>query len=1612
MSEVGVSAIHPGSEAAANRSRSAVPSAVPSALPSAEDAVLDVAVFLRRYLAHSSSQLPGRPPSVLQDIAVRHLALGRRRQPDEILVTAYDVDADTSAIDVICADAPYLIDSIRAELDRSMYRVEQVLHPQIVVERSDDGLLSYVVDVEDNAELPDGATAEAWIHLETDVIPAEEIDGLVADVHRVLTDVHYAVVDAPAMYALIRRLGDELTDDPGQFDRETSIEAGALLRWLADGNFMILGHASYSANELASTGREVQSDTEGILRGEATITPLELLPAFRSGAPLVIFKSPLVSTVRRSVRYDCVTVITPGRAGEPQRVHVFLGLISNAEDGNVQRVPVVRRRIAEVLLRSGARANSYTGRQLLAALRTMPRDELLEAPTGDLLKLAPLVVDRAEHAAVGVFARVHLNRDFVTVLVYFPAERFGPETRRKVRETITRHWPGELVARDDRIVELGLARMQFLIALRPGLAVPEVDRRVVEAEVAAVTRRWSDDLADLIAIGTSSEDEAERRLRRYTGAFPEAYKEDFGASTAVEDISRLEGIPDEDGLAFAVYRPPADDGADRRLKVYRTGQSLSLARALPIFVQMGIEVLDERPYEISRPDGTVTWIYDFGLRLPLGVELDAERTDIFVEALRHLWRGEIEQDGFNALVTRAGMTWWQANVLRAYAKYLRQAGSNFSQGYIEQALVENAGIAVKLVNLFQARFDPQRAGVPQIAGDGSATLVEEIEAELAEVDSLDQDRIVRSLLGLIRATLRTNAYRRRDSAGTPNSTTLAMKLDPRLVPDLPSPRPRFEIWVYSPRVEGVHLRFGPVARGGLRWSDRREDFRTEILGLVKAQMVKNAVIVPVGAKGGFVAKRLPDPARDREAWLAEGVACYRTFISCLLDLTDNYAPDGSVVAPPDTRRYDGDDPYLVVAADKGTATFSDIANDIAAQYDFWLGDAFASGGSVGYDHKAMGITARGAWESVKYHFRELDIDTQTQDFTVVGVGDMSGDVFGNGMLLSEHIRLVAAFDHRHIFLDPDPDAAVSFAERRRLFDLPRSSWADYDLGLISPGGGVFARTMKSIPIAEPVATRLGLAPGVSSMTPAELMHAILVAPVDLLFNGGIGTYVKASTESQAAVGDKANDALRADAAQLRCRVVAEGGNLGFTQLGRIEYARGGGHINTDAIDNSAGVDTSDHEVNIKVLLDRAVAAGALAPGERNELLLEVTDDVAAHVLRDNYLQNVLLGMARRNAPQMITVAGRFIRALEQVGDLDRALEFLPSQKEIEARAAAGLGMTSPEQAVMAAYAKITLAEHITDSTLPDEPWFQAVLREYFPRRIAARLAETLTNHPLHREIVSTSVVNDVVNRAGISYVHRAIEETGVDVAQVARAYTITREVFGLEQLWNEIEQLDNRVPTSAQHAAYQEIRRLLDRATRWLVDVRFPITDVAGEIARFQPTVRELSPGVTDLLRGSERETLLAEVDRLVALGLPRDLSLRIGELLNAFLLLDVVEIAAAGRQPPAEVADLHFALSERFSVDEMLTKVTLLPRTDRWTALARAALRHDVYAALSAITTAVLRTTDQRLDGAARMRLWEKSNAARVERARATLAEALSRETVDLATLSVALRVMRGLPS
>ena len=951
------------------------------------------------------------------------------------------------------------------------------------------------------------------------------------------------------------------------------------------------------------------------------------------------------------------------------------------------------------------------------------------------------------------------------------------------------------------------------------------------------------------------------------------------------------------------------------------------------------------------------------------------------------------------MVLRTGLDWREAALLRAYARYLRQIGTNYSRSYVQDTLLEHPDVAVALVGLFEAKFDPD---LPAQARQARVGALETVVGRLVdEVTSLDADRILRGYFGLIQATVRTNYF-------LPDAATqervLSLKLDSQAIPGLPQPRPRWEIFVHSPRVEGVHLRFGPVARGGLRWSDRREDFRTETLGLVKAQAVKNAVIVPVGAKGGFVLRR---PPVDSDALRTEGEACYRMFISGLLDVTDNLVR-GQVVPPARVVRHDEDDPYLVVAADKGTATFSDIANEVAASYGFWLGDAFASGGSIGYDHKAMGITARGAWESVQRHFRELGVDTQTQDFTVVGVGDMSGDVFGNGMLLSKHIRLIAAFDHRHVFVDPDPDPAVSFTERLRLYTLARSSWADYDRGRISPGGGVWAREVKSIPVSAAMRAALGLAATVDQLPPNELIKAILLAPADLLWNGGIGTYVKASGETHAEVRDKANDAVRVDGCQLRVKVVGEGGNLGLTQWGRIEFARSGGKVNTDALDNSAGVDCSDHEVNIKILMDQLVAAGSLSTEDRNRRLAEMTDEVAELVLANNRRQNTVLSVSRSHAPAMLGVHARLVTDLERRHNLDRRLAALPTREEFAALERDGRGLSSPELATLLAHVKLALKDEVLANGLLDGEAFTRRLPEYFPRPLRGASGGAIANHPLRRQIGATLVVNDVVDNGGLSYAFRLAKEMAVSAADAVCAFTVVTEVYDLRSRWQWIDTDGRELPTSVTDRLILRTRRLLDRASRWMLFHRPQPLEVGAEIDRFRPVVRELGPVVADLLTGRERRVVEQETRRLVDSRVPEPVAREHACLLATYALLDIADIAEQAEHPRAATAELYFALSEHLGVDEMLNAVAALEHGNRWHALARLALRDDLYHSLSAVTLDVLLTSDPAVGTEEKIGNWQRGNAARLARARHTLDEIGASGRTDLLTLSVAANQIR----
>jgi glutamate dehydrogenase len=1269
---------------------------------------------------------------------------------------------------------------------------------------------------------------------------------------------------------------------------------------------------------------------------------------------------------------------------------------------------MLKRKLDEVIRRAGFTPDSYDGQDLVEIIEAYPRDELFQTSVDELVPIALGVLRLRERRHLKLFLRKDAYGRYMSCLVYLPRDRYTTQIRLRIQEILRRAFGGVTVDYSAMVSESVLARLHVVVRGERGTPLPDVDTDDLEAELTIAIRSWADDLADAL-VDQCGEERSGVLLRRFGDSFPEGYKADFPARLAVADLKRLDRLTEPDETSINLYEAYNAAPGERRLKIYRLGPPISLSHVLPLLQNMGVEVVDERPYKIAKTGQDPMWIYDLGLRYEPSAGVDEDEVkDLFQDAFTALWRGDIESDGFNALVLHAGLTWRQAMVLRAYAKYLRQTGVTFSQSYIEQVLLANAPITRLLVRLFESRLDPALADGQD---ERSAGIIEEIVGTLDEVASLDQDRILRAYLALIRATLRTNFYVGRAAGG--HKPYLALKFDPQRILDLPQPRPKYEIFVYSPRIEGVHLRFGSVARGGLRWSDRQEDFRTEILGLVKAQAVKNTVIVPAGAKGGFVCKRLPGSG-DRGAFLAEGIACYKQFISGLLDITDNLV-DGKVVPAPEVIRHDGDDTYLVVAADKGTATFSDIANEVAASYGFWLGDAFASGGSVGYDHKAMGITARGAWESVKYHFRFLGLDVDSQEFTVVGIGDMSGDVFGNGMLLSEHIKLIAAFDHRHVFIDPAPDPARSFEERKRLFELPRSSWADYDTSLISAGGGVFPRTAKSIRLTPQIREVLGIAGDVAAMTPYELIHAALCAPVDLLWNGGIGTYVKATAENNADVGDKANDAVRADAGDLRCRVVGEGGNLGLTQLGRIEFARGGGLVNTDFIDNSAGVDTSDHEVNIKILLDQVVRDGELTGKQRNQLMYDMTGEVAELVLHDNYGQNVVLAASRKQAANMMHVHARYLRKMERDGKLDRRLEFLPDDKALAERrqagaGGAGLGLFGPEFATLLAYAKLTLDDELVSSDLPDDPYLASWLVDYFPSPLRERFQGYMDRHPLRREIIATRVVNDLINNSGTTFMFRLNEETGASPQDIARAYLVAREVFDMPRFWRSVEGLSQQVDASTQLAMRLEARKLTERGARWLLRNRRPPFDIRATIEFFAEGAVALAPSLPKLLVGRDLAAYEERRDGFAEQGVPEELAEHVAMMVPAYSTFDLVEIAHMTGRPVEETAEVYFDLADRLQLARLRERIIALPRPDRWKSMARSALRDDLYTAHAALTRDVLETSEPGAGPEERLAAWTDKNAAAVQRASQTLSEIWESDSFDLATLSVALGAIRTL--
>lgn len=1545
--------------------------------------------------------------------AMAHLSFGRTFASGHPKLRVYNPRPDehgwTSAhtvVEIVNDDMPFLVDSITMEVNRQGHTLHLLVHPLLRTVRDKEGALQSLQPAAGEGR------QESFIHVEIDrEIDPARLKALGEGLQAVLADVRAATSDWPEMKARAAEIIAALAKPPKTLSAEEVAEGRAFLEWVAADHFTLLGYREYSLAEVKGQDQLsiVPKSGLGVLRepklGGVSASFNELPESIRKLARepklLMLTKANSRSTVHRPGYLDYIGVKQFDAQGKVTGEKRFVGLYtSTAYHANPDQVPLLRDKVNHVISRAGFQPASHMGKNLVSVLESYPRDELFQIDADQLYDTAMGILRLGDRRKTRLFLRRDVFGRFWSALVYLPRENFNTDTRRRIEAILMRALHGQSAEFTVQLSDATLARIHMLVRTSPKND-PQVDVRAIEAEIIRALRRWRDDL-QLALTEAEGEEAAARLLRTWGDAFPVAYEEQVGARVAVRDIGFMAALkPDAatGGLALNLYRPVDADAKTLRLRVYRAGASLPLSGSLPMLENMGVTVEDEQSYAVTPLDGTTVYVHDFGLKLLRPLDNLELAKPLFEEAFLRVWHKEAENDGFNRLALAAGLRADEIVMLRAYAKYLKQTGFTFSQAYLENTLATHAGITALLARIFAIRFDP---AFKDDRAAAEAAVVADIHNALNDVANADEDRILRRFLAVMQATMRTNCFQK--TPANIRKPYLSFKIESKRVPELPEPKPLFEIWVYSPRVEGIHLRFGKVARGGLRWSDRPEDFRTEVLGLVKAQQVKNSVIVPVGSKGGFVVKQ-PAPASDREAFMKEGIECYRTFLRGLLDVTDNLV-GGKVKPPVDVVRHDPDDPYLVVAADKGTATFSDFANAISLEYGHWLGDAFASGGSAGYDHKKMGITAKGAWESVKRHFREMGLNTQTTDFTVVGVGDMSGDVFGNGMLLSQHIRLIAAFDHRHIFLDPNPDAAKSFKERERMFALPRSSWEDYDKSLISNGGGVFPRTAKSIPLSPEVRKALDVTE--ESMTPQQLMKAILQAPVDLFYNGGIGTYIKATSQSNSEVGDRANDAIRVNGKDLRCKVVAEGGNLGCTQLGRIEYAQAGGRIYTDAIDNSAGVDCSDHEVNIKILLGLVEQDGELTEKQRNKLLAEMTDEVGQLVLADNYYQTQSLSVSGVRGEKLLNAQADFMRHLEKVGRLNRAVEFLPDEDEIAARRTARQGFTAPERAVLLAYSKMELFDELIASDLVDDAYVAQELVGYFPKPLQEKYRDVMPRHPLKREIIATVVANTMINRTGSVFVHRMQEETGAKAHEVARAYMLVKDIFSLGEIWAQIDALDNKVPTATQYDMLIEVGRLALRATLWFLRRRREKLAMADVVAIFKPGVAALSAKLDALLTDGDKADNLKQEQGYTAAGVPAELARRVARIDALYAVLDIVEVASEYSHGADLVSAVYFALVGKLELRWFNSKITALPSDTHWQALARNAMRDDLSSLQRQLTTAVVKGGGK--DAAAMLAAWEQVTALPRARLAGMVADLKAGPAMDLAMLSVVLRELRGL--
>ena len=1592
-------------------------------------------------------------PAELEDLARTHRALAEIRAPKTPVVAARNDDYNTTLY-VATDDMPHIVSSLTAYLSAHFGGFLAIFHPIFLAERNTDGKLISLRGTGTRANLASGDTAavgmpslqlsegapegstvtiESWIAIRlTRYLNEDDLRLLEHEVRRVLADVYACYTDLESMVTAVFDISQAMYElrgatlghgeesyaaNPRGVEPASRVEvAQDFLHWLTRGNFVFMGVKERvldgTSGAIALVDRP--GSALGILRsteGKSRI-PLsgDTLDRALFPRPVYITKANSRSTVARNDYLDYIGVRRFDMSGRVIGEYVILGLFTRqAYSLPAIETPLVRERIAMVRRRLGYHPGSYSDKALLGALEDYPRLELLQASVNELTETFSGIMGLEERRKTRLFLRVDRFNRFITTVVYLPRDHYNTDVRYRIERVFRQEFDLSAIDYEVYLSSSSLARLFFRIRLTNPNDVPTTDHQALEKQMQQVTRSWVESTAAAIEAWKPGA-EGRRLASAWADASSAAYRADYTVEQAIEDIVILESLS---GKKPAAIKVEAGEANTTRLKTYLSAPH-TLTELLPVMQNMGLVVVDQKPYEFKPEDGEeYGYLYDFGVEFPEGVDPNAVAS-LYEDALNAYLLGERESDTLDRLILSEGLTWQDVRLFRALNHYLIQLGLGYTPSFMSNTLLANPGITKHLVEFFNVSFDPNNG----LNDEQRNARREEIEVALVEelnkIPTLDADRYLRSLSKVIRAILRTNAYLGREA--------FAIKVAPQQIDFAPLPRPKFEIFVYSPRVEGVHLRFGDVARGGLRWSDRRDDFRTEVLGLVKAQMVKNAVIIPTGAKGGFYPKQLPDPAVDRDAWITEGRESYKVFIRSLLDVTDNLevGTDGSetVVRPEGVIARDENDYYLVVAADKGTAAFSDTANAISLERGFWLGDAFASGGSVGYDHKAMGITARGAWESVKRHFAELGHDAQTEEFTAVGIGDMSGDVFGNGLLRSKATRLVAAFDHRDIFLDPNPNAAVSFDERQRLYNLPRSSWQDYNRDLISAGGGVYSRGLKSIEITPEVREVLGLDESVTELAPTELISAILKAPVDLIYNGGIGTYVKASTETNAQVGDKANDALRVNGKDLRAKIVGEGGNLGFTQLGRIEAARNGVILNTDAIDNSAGVETSDREVNIKILVDRLVARGELSSEERASFIESLQDEVGGKVLETNVEQNVLLQGEFHGSFLGTNLYKRLMHDLEEHAGLNRAVEFLPTDEELDERLeTTGDRLTRPELAVLAAYVKIYLTHALEQTDFADDPYLEGVLRSYFPAALVERFGQYLDSHPLRKEIICTRVANELVNIGGITFAYRIMEEFNVGIDSVARAFIVARELFELGTAAKLHSELPPKTPLDAWFTVLRDNQRVLDRAVRWFITERGVVAGTSiSELLETFGSVVEMRHNLPEYLSGTSRERVRAKRDAGEAWGLPEELIVIWIRGFEGYALLDVIRSARDHDFEATSLAPVYFATYDRFKVDELLGLISDLPRSDRWEILARQAMRGGLYETAAELALSVAEGAKgdfSTVDGAQKaLATWIEEHPTRVgniDRILDEIAEAAPDATGHprLAVVSVALRTL-----